>query len=512
MNLNKLAIIGGGPSGLVALKWALDDGFKVTLFEQGKDTGGQWTQAPGQSGVWDSLHTNSSKYLTAFSDMPFSEDIELYPSHAVVKQYLDDYRENFGLSPYIKLNTTINHLEYLAGKGYRLSYINSAKGARSEIFDRIIVASGRFNKPYIPRIAGLDKFTGRVLHAFNYRRNSDFSGRRVLVVGNRVTGSDLAADLSLNESVTVISSCRKPKYVVTKVINGEPGDHQLYTRFRNLSANAFPPGAGAQKLKEFIIKSCGNPADFDGLKPSENIMEAGVTVSDDYLAQVQKKRITQKLNVGHFNAGSAVFEDGTEEAIDDVIFATGYDLNLPFLSREIYQAINTGDQHLDLYKYTFHPSFSNLAFIGQYLQSGSFFPSLELQARWITGAWSDNIPAAGQAAMLDWIANFKKTKSQATMSGLHEMACLLAKAAGFEPDLNAFPDLAGALLFGPLLPSQFRLQGHGSKSDAKAVYLENNAGKINSISDLSAEQLDQLKALADALNENTGLLGLIENI
>jgi len=97
MNLNKLAIIGGGPSGLVALKWALDDGFKVTLFEQGKDTGGQWTQAPGQSGVWDSLHTNSSKYLTAFSDMPFSEDIELYPSHAVVKQYLDDYRENFGL-------------------------------------------------------------------------------------------------------------------------------------------------------------------------------------------------------------------------------------------------------------------------------------------------------------------------------------------------------------------------------------------------------------------------------
>ncbi|WP_295796842.1 NAD(P)-binding domain-containing protein [Mucilaginibacter sp.] len=511
MKLNKLAIIGGGPSGLAALKWALYDGFDVTLFEQGKETGGQWTQAPGLSGVWDSLHTNSSKYLTAFSDMPFPEDTELYPSHAVVKQYLDDYRENFGLLPCIKLNTTVNQLECLAGKGYKLTYTPKQNGPRSEIFDRVIVASGRFNKPHIPQAAGLDKFTGRVSHAFNYRSNADFGGRRVLVVGNRVTGSDLAADLSLNESVTVISSCRKPKYVVTKLINGEPGDHQLYTRFRSLAANAFPPGAGAQRLKEFIIKSCGNPADFDGLKPAENILEAGVTVSDGYLAQVQKKRITQKLNVDHFNARSVVFADGTEEEIDDVIFATGYELNLPFLSSEIYQAINTGDQHLDLYKYTFHPSFPNLAFIGQYLQSGSFFPSLELQARWITGTWSNHIPAASAAEMLDWIAGFKTIKDRG-MPGLHEMAGLVANAAGFEPDLNAFPDLAGSLLFGPLLPLQFRLQGHGSMPGAKAVYLKNNAGKVNSISDLSDEQLNQLKAVAGVLKENTGLQQLIENI
>ncbi len=46
MKLNKLAIIGGGQSGLVALKWALDDGFEVTLFEPGKETGGQWAQTP----------------------------------------------------------------------------------------------------------------------------------------------------------------------------------------------------------------------------------------------------------------------------------------------------------------------------------------------------------------------------------------------------------------------------------------------------------------------------------
>lgn len=511
MKSKRLAIIGGGPSGLVGLKSALDDGFDVTLFERGKETGGQWTQTPEQSGVWDSLRTNSSKYLTVFSDMAFPESTDVYPKHNVIKQYLDDYRENFGLSPYIEPGIIVNHLECQEDMRYRLIYNAGANEPQSEIFDRVIVATGRFNKPYVPQVAGLHHFTGTVSHAFSYRRNTDFTGKRVLVIGNRVTGSDLAADLSLNESVAVITSCRKPKYVITKNINNEPGDHQLYTRFRKLAADAFAPDMSAQRLKEFVVSSCGNPADFGGLKPAENIFEAGLTVSDEYLAQVQKKRITQKGNISHFNTGSVVFDDGTEEAVDAVIFATGYELNLPFLSNGIRSAINTGDQHLDLYKYTFHPSFLGLAFIGMYLQTGSFFPSLELQARWITGTWSGNIPAASSVEMLDWIAGFQKTKTRGTMPALHEMVSLLANAAGLEPDPNAFPDLAGSLLFGPLVPSQFRLRGHGSRADASEIYLRNNPGKICGLRDLSGEQLNQLKTVANILKDNISLQRLVGN-
>jgi len=512
MKLNKLAIIGGGPSGLVALKSALGDGFDVTLFEQGKETGGQWTQAPGYSGVWDSLRTNSSKYLTVFSDMQFPEGTDLYPTHAVLKQYLDGYRDNFRLSPYIKLNTAITRLDFLGDNGYKLVYTTGTNDTYTEIFDRIIVASGRFNKPHIPVVPGLNKFTGTVSHVFNYRRNTDYNNKRVLVLGNRVSGSDVAGDLSLNESVDVISSCRKPKYIVTKVMNGEPGDHQLYTRFRSLSEKAFPAGENAKRLKDFIIDSCGNPADFGCITPADNILEAGVTISDDYLVQVQKKRITQKGNVNHFNARSVVFDDGTEEEIDGVFFATGYELNLPFLSQEIIQAINTGDQHLDLYKYTFHPSFPNLAFIGMYLQTGSFFPSLELQARWITGTWSNHIPAVSASEMFDWIAGFKTTKVPGAIKGLHEMVDLLANAAGFEPNIDKFPELAGSLLFGPLLPSQFRLQGHGSYANAIEKYLQNSGDKIKNIGDLNKQQLGRLKEAANILKDNASLQRLLKGI
>jgi cation diffusion facilitator CzcD-associated flavoprotein CzcO len=48
-----------------------------------------------------------------------------------------------------------------------------------EPFDAVILAFGRFRAPVLP--AGLDGFTGEVLHAFDYPGARHFHGRRVLV-------------------------------------------------------------------------------------------------------------------------------------------------------------------------------------------------------------------------------------------------------------------------------------------------------------------------------------------
>lgn len=37
-----VAVIGAGPSGLVSAKYALEHGFKVTVFEQSEEVGGIW--------------------------------------------------------------------------------------------------------------------------------------------------------------------------------------------------------------------------------------------------------------------------------------------------------------------------------------------------------------------------------------------------------------------------------------------------------------------------------------
>ena len=64
----RIAVIGAGPGGLVAAKHALEAGFEVKVFEAQDDLGGQWYTMSPRSGVWPGMRTNTSRWMTAFSD------------------------------------------------------------------------------------------------------------------------------------------------------------------------------------------------------------------------------------------------------------------------------------------------------------------------------------------------------------------------------------------------------------------------------------------------------------
>ena len=77
--METVAVIGAGPGGLVAARWLLSQGFEPTIFEQGPKLGGQWTGLVGRSGVWPAMHTNTSRVMTAFSDLAIESQLA-YPS------------------------------------------------------------------------------------------------------------------------------------------------------------------------------------------------------------------------------------------------------------------------------------------------------------------------------------------------------------------------------------------------------------------------------------------------
>jgi hypothetical protein len=80
---------------------------------------------------------------------------------------------------------------------------------------------------------------------------------------------------------------------------------------------------------------------------------------------------------------------------------------------------------------------------------------------------------------------------------MHTTARMFAAAGGVEPDVAAWPDLARALLFGPLTPSSFRLSGRDALPDASARVQQDASafGAITS-SSLTFEQCAQLQSLA----------------
>ena len=152
------------------------------------------------------------------------------------------------------------------------------------------------------------------------------------------------------------------------------------------------------------------------------------------------------------------FIDGSVETVDAIVCATGYDLDIPYLDDEVWAVLGPD---LELYQRTFHPDLPGFGVIGQFLAQGPYFPLLELQARWIVGTWAGDVPPPDEARVRRVIA-----EPPPALDPHNVLAMTLADELGVAPDLLARPGLTKALLFGPLLPPRYRLDGPGAQPDA----------------------------------------------
>jgi hypothetical protein len=205
------------------------------------------------------------------------------------------------------------------------------------------------------------------------------------------------------------------------------------------------------------------------MTPDENIFAAGITQSQHFLPLVAEGRIAVRPWIEAVDGRTVRFTDGAEGAFDAILFGTGYRLSLPFLAPETAATLGLDHTHIDLCDHTFHPELDGLAFVGLYDQVGPLFPVLELQGRWIAYTWAGVIPAASREAQAAGLARSRAQRGGPQSIPMQVLALLFARNAGVEPDLDLWPELERALLFGPLSPISFRLQGPDSLEDAPAL-------------------------------------------
>ncbi len=458
---NSVAVIGAGPGGLVAARWLLSQGFEPTIFEQASMLGGQWTGLDGRSGVWPTMYTNSSRILTAFSDLEHDGDL-VYLSNRDILAYLHRYAETFGLTSRIRLGNRVDLLTR-DGAGWAVS----SAGLR-ESFDRVVVASGRFHAPAIPPVAGLDAFIGPAgaLSTYHYRGPAPYRGKRVLVAGCAISALEIASELAQLGAARVVVTQRRQRYVLPKFTAGVPTDHRIYTRYGTLASETLPAAEIDRQLKEIVIESAGSPEQYGAPAPDPSLGAAGLTLNQQYLPLVAEGRITVRPWMKSVAGATVTFADGHTEEFDGIVLGTGFALSLPFLDDDIRAILDLDGAHLDADRYTFHPDLPGLAFMGMWDQSGGYFVPLELQARWIAYAWGGAVAAPSEAERRLAIDGYRANRGLSQKTRMNLAALTFARAAGVEPRLENWPQLRRALLFGPLAPSCFRLEGPDALPDA----------------------------------------------
>src|SRR5262249_48660444 len=87
-----------------------------------------------------------------------------------------------------------------------------------------------------------------------------------------------------------------------------------------------------------------------------------------------------KPNIARFDGDTVVFDDGSREKVDAIVYCTGYRITFPFLADDI---VTTTDNEVALYHRVVPPEHPGLYFLGLIQPLGAIMPLAEAQSHWI---------------------------------------------------------------------------------------------------------------------------------
>jgi dimethylaniline monooxygenase (N-oxide forming) len=500
--VTEVAIIGAGPAGLAAARYLASEGFEPRLFERGPTVGGQWSGDRAHSGVWPSMRTNTSRILTAFSDLPHADGSNVYPSNQSIGEYLRAYAERFSLPSRVRLRTPVVGLERSRG---RRRWLVRTPSSEHE-FEHVVVATGAFQRWTLPVVPGLASFSGAggVAHTYQYRDAESLRGLRVLVGGGAISALEIASDLAMAGAASVTVTVRRQRFVLPKLAAGTPTDHIVFTRFHALAEEAFTAERVNQMYTDTALRLGGRPEHYGAPAARATVAEAGLTLCQHFLPLVAEGRIDVRPWMTAVDGQTVHFSDGRSGEFDALLFGTGFELHLPFLAPSIRETLGLDAQHIELHRRTFHPALPGLAFAGLWDQAGPYFPPIELQVRWIAYTWSGAVPAVSEDEMTAGVAAYRANRHHPQKTRMNVVSLQFARAAGVEPSIERWPGLAMPLLFGPLSPVSFRLQGHDALPDAPGrVAAEAEAFGCVRPGGPTTAQCEQLDELATASRDES---------
>ncbi len=392
MLMRRAAVVGAGAAGLCAAKRLLERDIEVTVFELGTRVGGLWVydNETGRSPAYASLHTNTAAATTGYRDFPMSST-PVFPTHKQVAAYLQAYAERFDLERHIRFGTGVTAVRPLADAGRTGWRVGLADGSEED-FDTVVVATGHQSTPAHPAFAR--DFTGEYLHAHSYRVPDPFRDKRVLVVGTGNSALDIAADVCTVTEITTISS-RSPVLIMPRMFLGRP-TAELLGRIEK----PWLPWPIVRRIRGLITRLAhGRMEDWGFRTPKKRTHPASHPTIFGHMAW---NRITVRPGVSAVRDTEVHFTDGSTERFDTMIAATGYEIDLPFLSATVSPVV---ERRVDLYRRIVVPDWPGLYFIGYFnLSGGGNIRMMDIQARWLAAVLVGDVVLPDRAVMKREIA------------------------------------------------------------------------------------------------------------
>lgn len=377
----EVCVIGAGPSGITAAKNLLDAGLHVTVYDFGKEVGGNWvfTEEESHSSVFETTHIISSKAFSQYDDFSMPEDYPDYPGHKQLADYFQAYAREFNLYPHIQFQTLVKSCEQNT-EGKWVVTIEKFGATCTRVFDALAVCNGHHWQPRMPEYPGA--FSGEFIHSHVVKRFSRFAGKRVLVIGGGNSACDVAVESSRVAS-SVDMSWRRGYWIVPKFMMGRPAD--VFSAKIN-----WLPRFIWQKVSALSLRLRNGKNELYGLpNPEAPLGSHHPTVNEDLFFSIRHGKIKPRKDIAKLEGNTVHFVDGSKGEYDSIVACTGYQITHPFFNKNL---IDYSEGAVPLWLRMMHPKLENLYFIGLFQPLGCIWPGSELQskimARELSGQWT----------------------------------------------------------------------------------------------------------------------------
>jgi Flavin-binding monooxygenase-like len=328
----RVCLVGAGACGLSIARAFRRHGIAYDQVERHWDVGGIWDQQNPGSPIYDSVHTNSSKTMSAFRGFPMPSDSPDYPSHRRMLAYIKAFAAAYDLGRGIRFGISVERAVKENGK-----WLVAFSDGSNRRYDAVVAATGFAWHPRMPTWPG--SFDGEIIHSSKYRSADQLRGKRVLVIGAGNSGVDIACDAALAAARAALSM-RRGYTFIPKYVFGMPAD--VFGK----SGEWLPPWIRQRFFAALLRLLNGDVTRFGMAKPDHLPLSSHPIINSAALLHIAQGDLAPKPDVDRFEGREVVFRDEGREVFDLVIAATGYVHKVPFADPALIAA---GSEESDLF-------------------------------------------------------------------------------------------------------------------------------------------------------------------
>ncbi|KAE9398740.1 FAD/NAD(P)-binding domain-containing protein [Gymnopus androsaceus JB14] len=211
-NDTRIAIIGAGVGGItmgIALRRQMPGFENFVIYEKSDDVGGTW-----KHNVYPGCSSDLAIHFYSLSTDPKSDWDHSHEYQPQIQSYWADLVKKYNLRPHISFQTAVVSAEWnRKANVWRIITEDVATGIKQESTAKILIsAQGLLDVPNYPNVPGLDTFKGIKFHSAKYDNSVSLRGKRVGIIGNGASATQMIPVISADPSVKLVQFARTPNW------------------------------------------------------------------------------------------------------------------------------------------------------------------------------------------------------------------------------------------------------------------------------------------------------------